>query len=416
VAAAGLAVFATAARADSYLDRAERPLAADRASVAPAATSLDDAARSVSAARGPAAPAGPAAATYLDEAADGLDEQRGWVSPEVKDSIDLVKVLSVDPSGRVAVAVLPENAVLESSATAMAVDLYLDTDWPAVVVAVGSDLSAYAAILEQKTSLEVANQAEKAGAGLEGNLTEAVRGIAQALEEAAPSGENPGEGDQAASSAAADDQGDSFWDVVRKILLGLLLAPLVVLVGLALLIAWLVRRRRRRGIGTVAKVSKATPGDVADHLERLRELRGRYLAWHGGGYQAQAAKAMAQAIARIIADTSELFRRIAAKGGGDQMAVAQVEYRDQLAKVAEVLGQDYYLDILARPDLWDDPAGRAKAVDEAVAAFVDQIIDNIKQVNAAQDLRFQVSLDSLARAKRDQSPGLYHAPDERQEQ
>jgi hypothetical protein len=93
--------------------------------------------------------------------------------------------------------------------------------------------------------------------------------------------------------------------------------------------------------------------------------------------------------------------------------VARVEYRDQLGKVVDVLGPDYYLDILANPDLWDDPSRRAQAVEVAIAAFEEQILDNIRQVNAAQDLRFQVSLDALARARRDQSAGLYDPPNER---
>jgi hypothetical protein len=152
---------------------------------------------------------------------------------------------------------------------------------------------------------------------------------------------------------------------------------------------------------------------VADRLEDLRELRARYLSLRPAPASRSRAKAMANGITRIIADTSELFRRLGLRQAADQTAVARVEYMDQLSKVVDVLGQDYYMDILLRPDLWDDPGGRTRAVEEAVAAFGRQIIENIKQVNAAQDLRFKVSLDALARAQKDHSAGLYDAPDER---
>ncbi|MDR2374399.1 MAG: hypothetical protein LBD77_09995, partial [Bifidobacteriaceae bacterium] len=106
------------------------------------------------------------------------------------------------------------------------------------------------------------------------------------------------------------------------------------------------------------------------------------------------------------ADTSELFRRLDALGSGEQEAVARAEYGDQLAKVAKVLGEDYYLNILAYPELWEDPDGRAKAVKDAVAAFAKQIVQNIRQVNDAHDLRFQVPLEALDRIQRRPSAGL----------
>jgi hypothetical protein len=181
---------------------------------------------------------------------------------------------------------------------------------------------------------------------------------------------------------------------------------------LVLLVVFLVRRSGKKKAGVIV-MARETPKTVGQHLEHLRDLRGRYLGVRAATRAYGPARAMAQQITQIANHTSELFRRLAQRGGGDQLAVAEVEYRDQLAKVAEVLGERYYLDILLNPRLWDDPRGRSAAVEAAVSAFLEQIIENIKQVNAAQDLRFQVSLDALARAKRDQAAGLYNAPDER---
>jgi hypothetical protein len=378
MAVAALAVFATAARADSYLGHTERPLAADRASVAPAAT-------------------------YLDDAAQGLSLSQSWVDAEVSAKPNLDEVLRADPTGTIAVAVLPASAELEAGPIDFAQKLRPRTSWPTVVVALGGQLSADSADLSSDQVVGIANESERVSGDLQTNLTEAVRGIGEALAAS--------EADQTASAGGdlADSVGNFIGGVV-KFVIGVAVL-LLFLIGLAVFLA--VRAYRRRHPAPNLKVSKATPGDVADHLDRLRDLHGRYLGLREPAPALAPAKAMAQSVAKLIADTSELFRRLDAKGGGEQLAVAQVEYRDQLAKVADVLGDGYYLDILVNPGLWENPAERARAVVDAVAAFSEQIIDNIKQVNASQDLRFQVSLDALARAKRDQSAGLYDAPDER---
>ncbi|MDR2380728.1 MAG: hypothetical protein LBE08_06080 [Bifidobacteriaceae bacterium] len=355
------------------------------------------------------------AVSYLQEAASGLAASRGWVSGEVSASIDLDRVLADDPSGSVGVAVLPLTARQEAGATAMASDLVALTSWATVVVAVGNDLSANSADLSSQTVLEIANLAETASDDLEANLAQAVGGIGAALEEAAAQGGGGAGGETASSTddAAAGRSAGSWVRTFFLVVALIILVPIAVTVGL---IIFFVRRSRRRRAGPEVKVSKAVPDNVADYLVKLRTLRGRYLGIRPGSKPYTRAKAMVAHMGRIVADTSELFRRLARKGGTDQMAVAEVEYRDQLGKVVDVLGEDYYLDILMRPDLWDDPKQRAEAVEAAVTAFGQQIIENIKQVNASQDLRFQVSLDALARAKRDQANGLYDAPNERPEE
>jgi hypothetical protein len=350
-----------------------------------------------------AAPAG--AATYLDDAVEGLSGARGWVSAEVRDEVNVERVLAADPSGTVAVAVLPVTASLEVGATELAAELRATTEWSTVVVAVGADISASSAGLERDAALSIANEAEDSSRTLEGNLIQAVGAIGQALGSTE---------DGAAAAEPSESSGllERFWRVVARVLLVLLLIPLAVVAVVVLVV---LLRRRRRVFGPPVRVSRETPPQVAELLEVLRGLRARYLAVREPAAARSAAADMVLAITRIVVDTSELFRRLARKGGGDQIAVAEVEYRDQVSKVVAVLGEDYYLDILTRPELWDDPVGRARVVEDAIEAFAQQIIENTKQVNASQDLRFQVSLDSLARATRDQTAGLYDAPDERSE-
>jgi uncharacterized membrane protein len=345
-----------------------------------------------------AAPPAWADNTYVDDAVAALGSERAFVSPGLAERIDPAVVLAGDPDGLVAVAVLPEAARIESTPGDAAEQISKATDWRTVLVAIGGDLSAKSADLAAGQAAEIANGAETGDGSLEARLAEAVSGLAGELASGGGGGGDAGSGDGRGGGLSTP------WLIV----IGVLVAPILLLGALA---TWLVVRYRRRRGGAPARISRATPQDVSHHLERLRDLRGRYLSVRADPSGQAAAKAMATAIGRIVANTSELFRRLERKGSADQKAVAQVEYRDQLGKVWDVLGEDYFGDIIARPDLWDDPAARIRAVTTAVEAFAEQIVANIRQVNAAQDLRFQVSLDALARARRDPAAGLYDAPE-----
>jgi uncharacterized repeat protein (TIGR02543 family) len=152
-------------------------------------------------------------------------------------------------------------------------------------------------------------------------------------------------------------------------------------------------------------IMRVTP-EMTESLQRLAELRRRYLKAFKRGGQRDKADQMAQMIAKIVAQVPELFRRLELAGDGGRIAVATAEYQALLQKALEILGEKYYLDVLTNPELWDDAVARARAVENAIAAFVDQIVDNMRQANASQDLRFQVSLDALSRGKGHPDPDL----------
>ena len=92
---------------------------------------------------------------------------------------------------------------------------------------------------------------------------------------------------------------------------------------------------------------------------------------------------------------TQLFARLDRKGAEDQRDLAAVEYGDKLGKLTAALDRDYLLDILINPHLWDDPDDRVREVRDAVAAVSEELVENIKQVNARRGLHFQVSLDGL---------------------
>ena len=98
----------------------------------------------------------------------------------------------------------------------------------------------------------------------------------------------------------------------------------------------------------------------------------------------------------VIADNvTELFERLGGKASESQRRLAEIEYGDKLAKLTAAVDRKYLLDILVHPQLWDDPDERISEVRDAVVAVSEQLVENIKQVNAQRALHFQVSLDSL---------------------
>ena len=50
---------------------------------------------------------------------------------------------------------------------------------------------------------------------------------------------------------------------------------------------------------------------------------------------------------------------------------------------------------LDNPRLWEDPHKRIKGVQAAIVAVDDQVLENVRQVNALKGLVFEVSIDGL---------------------
>jgi Tfp pilus assembly protein PilN len=100
----------------------------------------------------------------------------------------------------------------------------------------------------------------------------------------------------------------------------------------------------------------------------------------------------------ILGNAQELFKRISSKLDTQAGRLAAVNYTDTLGKLNKALAPDYYLDIVAHPNLWENSEKRLAEVARAVEATDAQIIQNIRQVNASQDIAYSVALDSLVNA------------------
>jgi hypothetical protein len=158
---------------------------------------------------------------------------------------------------------------------------------------------------------------------------------------------------------------------------------IVVLAALAAF-GTLVVRRLRAGEGAP---ERDVPEELRSVLARLAALQRQ----HG----MQLSPAVNARLQSILTNVGQLFHRIRRTGTEQQVRIASIEYVDVLTKLDRALGEDYYLDILRNPRLWENPDARKQEVEEAVRATDDQLVANIRQVNASQDLEFKVALESL---------------------
>ncbi len=104
---------------------------------------------------------------------------------------------------------------------------------------------------------------------------------------------------------------------------------------------------------------------------------------------------MSDKLHAVSVHMQDLFRRLS-KRGGNQTAVAAVEYTDTLKRLTVALGEDYYQDIKANPELWESPEERLGEIARAVQEVDKQLVENIKRVNSSRDLDFRSGIDELS--------------------
>lgn len=146
--------------------------------------------------------------------------------------------------------------------------------------------------------------------------------------------------------------------------------------------------RAKRGVGA-SDVFDKIPEALRRQLTRLEETANDPLL--------AADPTVKNQVAAILRNSEELFRRILKRGDSQQVRMVSVDYADTLTKLNTALSADYYLDLVRNPALWDRPAERRREVEEALGVVSDQLVKNIQQVNASQDLDLSVALDGLMR-------------------
>lgn len=305
--------------------------------------------------------------SWTPPAIEALATSNVYVDPAVKGASDLqAKLEQTLPSdGSIAVVVLPADAKAADPYQGYLLDkISTSSDQQTVVLAIGDDLMAESDVVPD--ALKIANENENSGS-LQGSLTETVNQISE----------------QTPASGGAPGSTGGGADLLLPVVIGA-----VVLVAAAGTAFGLLRRRKAR---KATPSTDPVPPGIRLRVNRLRELQPLYAGLPGN----RVALETATGIDALASHIEQLFIRLDAKAGEDQSAMAEVEYSDKLARLVAALDRDYLLDLLTRPDLWDDPDERIGEVRDALAAVTTQIVDNIKQVNARKGLLFQVSLDSL---------------------
>jgi hypothetical protein len=291
------------------------------------------------------------------------------VSPEVDDAAALTNAIQAQiGDASVGVAVFSDNAALEASGPDIVTQLGRETGYDTIIVAVGDDLSAGSHVLEPGEAMSIANEAESSAGSLQDAITETVQGVVSASD-SPPSG-------------SAGDGGSA------GLVIGLAIG-VAVLVGAGIGVVAAMRRRRRRP----GEAESAVPPALATQVQTLHALSVDYAAAGVAGHPI--AGQTAQDLEAIADNVTQLFERLAGKSSEAQRRLAEIEYGDKLAKLTAAVDRQYLLDILTHPNLWDDPDERVSEVRDAVVAVSEQLVENIKQVNAQRALHFQVSLDSL---------------------
>jgi hypothetical protein len=310
---------------------------------------------------------------WLDDAAAGLDQGAVYVAPEISGAASLQETLlqAVPDDGSIAVVVLPGDAKLESQYTTYLLDKLFDGgDHDTLIIAIGDDLQADSRAIDGEEAMRIANEAQgDAGGDTQTALIETVQQIS--AEDPAPGGDSGG---------GPQDPG------VGGVLLPVVLGAVVLAAGGAALAAVI---RRRRGRPTTAGL----PPALHQRTDRLRALATKYASRASTGDPI--ARDTATEITTLTSNIDQLFQRLDARAAADQRSIAEAEYADKLGRLTAALEEDYLLDLLVNPQLWEDPQERVQEVQDALEAVSRQLLDNIRQVNARKGLHFQVSLDSL---------------------
>ncbi|WP_136042602.1 MULTISPECIES: hypothetical protein [unclassified Microbacterium] len=291
-----------------------------------------------------------------------------YVAPGVQGQSAMTDaLLATVPGDRtIAVVVLPKDADLGTVYPLELLDRLSErVPQTTVVLAVGDDVQASSTVIDSNDVLRIANENEAAAGG--DTQTALVETVQQIVEEAP-------------SSPGVEAGGGTDW------LLPVVIGGAVLLAAGGTAIGLLARRRR-----APKTAADPVPPGIRLRVDRLRELRVDYANLPNNPVAAETAAG----IDALASHVEQLFVRLDAKAERDQVALAEAEYSDKLARLVAALEPDYLLDLLTRPDLWDAPDERIAEVREALAAVTTQIVDNIKQVNARKGLLFQVSLDSL---------------------
>lgn len=164
--------------------------------------------------------------------------------------------------------------------------------------------------------------------------------------------------------------------------------------GVALVISVVAGRKYLQSRRQALPLTDAEiPSSIQTHLDDLNSRRLMYVPYAAAGNEA--AIAVIARLESLVTNAEQLFRRLQRKTHKAERGIAEIEYGDKLGKIAAAVDSDYLLDLIANPRLWEDPDKRIEGVLAAIVAVDDQVLENVRQVNALKGLVFEVSIDGL---------------------
>lgn len=325
---------------------------------------------------------------YIGPAVEGLGNSSLYVDSAAGISSAGDVAAAYDGSG-VAVVVLPPLATTTFSPGALAEQVLTQVDYNTVIVVVDSAYDSFGVAGDNSTLIATtlnSNHSGDAGATLlahSGEVLEA-REVTSTVTDTAP----PEEGGVSPIMWGAG---------------GLVLA-------LTAIMAVAVTAHKRKSTPAPVEVAPQRlvvedhplPADLQESYEKfennLRELEVGTREWNlYGESRTIADKALASGTG-VLKYLHELYERLDRGNNAQARMLATVEYRNRLDKLSRAVSDNYLLDMLEHPELWDDPQGRGEQVHQAVTAVRDELIGNIKKLNASKDLEFTVALESLIKA------------------
>ncbi len=320
---------------------------------------------------------------FVGNASEGLDSSAVYVDPGSTLSSDSA-IATIAADEHVGVVVLPDLATQTYSASGLASQLLNRTDgYDAIIVVVdGSSTSFGVAADDRDEAVALATQLNSSTAGDAGVV------VLQTLQR----------DDWQSSAISRGNAGDDGGGLGTVVGVGGGLVALAVLGAGAVVAA-----RQLRRTGSSGRSTRDIPEELRQVLLRLDTLASQ----HGTSFS----PGVAARLGSIRTNVRELFKRIKRTGTEQQVRIASIEYVDVLTKLNRALGPDYYLDILRNPRLWENADARRAEVEEAVTATDEQLVANIRQVNASQDLEFKVALESLVGSMNATVKDIYAKPD-----
>lgn len=316
--------------------------------------------------------------SYVSDAVDGLSDSSVYVDSGASDLTNQDAIISILEGSDVNVAVLPPIAIDTYGVESIAGMIRQQTGDDTIVVVVEDTAGTKFGVSSVNNSTEIAKTLNE---GLTANNGDAGQTLTATLQDV----KSLSEGNT--NSAISDGGGFNF---------AFILIPLLIVGAIGGGVVFMKRRKNYVGVAnhnnvpTNAKLSELIPASLLPAMKQLNQLTGQH--------NALLKSSLAADIRSVIDNVQELFMRLNKKGTPSQQRIAEVEYADKLPKLIEALGDNYYIDIVKHPDLWDDSNERITAVTEAVKAVQQELILNIRKVNSSKDLEFQVALDSLVRS------------------